>query len=219
MGGTPVQTLRCEVVLNPAASSREKIINVWHIATVGATTPVAAADAFFTAINAFYQSIDASLSSELTASVPEMRVFNLIENRPRQPIKEYVLTALSCASDRFQREAAVCLSYRAQYVSGVSPKRRRGRIYVGPWGADLVSTSTGKLNGVRKTALVSAGQALIDAHQASSAWSWVVYSPTTDTDGTGETGMYEVISAWVDDEIDTQRRRGMPQPGAKTVMT
>lgn len=220
MAGTPVQTLRIEVTLNPAAGSRERIMNTWHIATVGATPKgTAAGDFVNTFLNAFYQTIDTQLSSELTGAVPLVRCFDLIEPKPRQPFAEMSLTTLACGTHRSQREAAVCLSYRAAYASGVTPKRRRGRIFLGPFNANLVATATGKLDPTMKSALVGAAQTLLDAHQASALWSWVVYSPTTDVLGTGETGMYEVISAWIDDEIDIQRRRGLPQPGVKTVMT
>lgn len=219
MAGTPVQVLRCEVVLNPQASSRERIMNVWHIATVGATPPGTAAGDFLTGINAFYQAIDGQLSNELSGSVPVMRVFNLIENKPRQPIAEPTLTALTTSSSRAQREMAVCLSYRATYVSGVTPKRRRGRIYLGPLISTALDSSTGKLAAATKTTIVGAAQTLIDFHQASALFSWVVYSPTTDVLGTGETGAFEVISGWVDDELDTQRRRSMPQPGGKTTFS
>lgn len=219
MAGTPVQCLRIEVVLNPAASSREKIMNVWHIATVGATTPdTAAADFVNTTLNAFYQEIDVMLSVELEGAVPHVRSFNLIEPKPRQPHAEMDLSALDAGTTKAQRESAVCLSYKALYQSGVSPKRRRGRIYLGPFYATVLDTATGKLNSTVKSNLVTAGQNLFDDHQSSALWSWVVYSPTTDTSGTGETGMYEVTDAWVDDEIDTQRRRGLPQPGSKSAI-
>lgn len=219
MAGTPVQVLRVEVTLNPAAASRERIMNVWHIATVGATPPLTATGDFLTFLNSFYAAIDAQLSSELSGAIPLARTFNLLESKPRQPIDESSLSTLATAANRGLRENAVCLSYRAQYVSGVTPKRRRGRIYLGPFTSGLVDTTTGKLAAAVKTVLVNAAQSLIDAHQASALWSWVVYSPTTDTAGTGEAGAYEVIQAWVDDEVDIQRRRGMPQPGAKTVVT
>lgn len=219
MAGTPVQVLRAEVTLNPAADSDQRIMNVWHFATVGAGTPAATATNVYTGLNAFYQAIDAQLSTELSTLVPQVRWFNYIEPKPRQPFQEDFLTALVTGTTRAQRELAVCLSYKAQYVSGVTPKRRRGRIYLGPFSGGVVDSATGKLAAASKTVIVNAGQVFLDLHQAATTWSWVVYSPTTDTAGTGEAGAYEVLSAWVDDELDTQRRRGMPQPGAKTIMT
>lgn len=219
MAGTPVQVLRVEVILNPSAAPSERIMNVWHCASVGATTPATAGSAFQADLQTFYQAIDVSLSNELNGSVPECRIFNLLENKPRQPISDTTMTALTTGASRSQRELAVCLSYRAAYSSGVTPKRRRGRIYLGPWTNGVVDTATGKLASATKTTIVNAAQVLINAHQASALYSWVVYSPTTDVAGTGETGGFEVIEAWVDDELDIQRRRGMPQPGAKTFVT
>lgn len=216
MAGTPVQVIRAEVTLNPSASSRERIMNVWHFATVGAGTPSALAGTVTSTLDDFYQDIDTYLSSELTGAVPLIRFFNLIEPKPRQPYVENTLTTLACAVTRANREDAVCLSYKALYQSGVTPKRRRGRIYLGPLSNGALGATSGKLDPTVKTAFVSAAQTLFDIHDAATAWSWVVYSPTTDTAGTGETGAYEVVSGWIDDEIDTQRRRGLPQPGVKT---
>lgn len=214
-----LQTIRCEVTLNPSAGSRERIMNVWHIANISPSSVGAALTDFHADLDNFYQAIDVYLSNELTGAVPTVRYFSLIEPKPRQPVAELDLSALSTGSDRYMREACMCLSYKAEYVSGVTPKRRRGRIYIGPLSSSCVSTTTGKLAAGHRGALVTAGQALFDAQEASGNYSWVVYSPTTDTAGTGEVGMYEVVGAWVDDEIDTQRRRGMPQPGVKYLIS
>lgn len=203
-----VQTLRIQVILNPSVSTEDQVMNTWHIATEGATTPdTAAGDFVNTFLDSFYQSIDVQLAGELQGAVPLVRCFNLIEPKPRQPHAEMNLTALTTTSSALPREVACCLSYKAQYQSGVSPKRRRGRIYLGPLQNGAITSSTGLFASGMVSLITSAAQTLIDASQASALWKWVVYSPTTDTAGTGETGMYPVVSGWVDDNPDIQRRR------------
>jgi hypothetical protein len=203
------QTVRVAVTLNPQAAGRDRFMNTWHIATRDATTPVDAADAFITDLNTFYQAIDAQLGDLLTGNVPLAQAYNLIELKPRQPIRETSLTTLTCSANRAARELAVCVSYRAEYQSGVTPKRRRGRIYIGPLGDGAISSSDGLVAAATVTALQSAANTLQAQSAASSEYAWVVYSPTTDVTGTGETGMYEVVSGWIDNSPDIQRRRGV----------
>lgn len=183
-------------------------MNTWHIASRDATTPVNATNAFISDLNTFYQAVDAQFSSLLSGGIPLVQAYNLIENKPRQPIVETTLTALTTAATTAAREICCCLSYRGVYESGVTPKRRRGRIYLGPLQDSAVDSSSGLLSAATVTAIKNAGDVLQAASGASALYGWVVYSPTTDVAGTGETGMYECISGWVDNAPDIQRRRG-----------
>lgn len=217
MAGAIDQVLRCEVTLNPDASTRERIMNVWHIGATVGTDPVDAADSFRDDIDAFYQAIDGSFAAELDGKIPALRVFDLSHDKPRQPIHEEGLQVLDTGADSAARELCVVLSYRATYISGVSPKRRRGRIYVGPWAAGLVNTTTGLIASSVVAGVRLAGEDLLAASDASADYTWIVYSPTTDTAGTGEpTTGFPVVAGWVDNEVDVQRRRGRPQPGVKS---
>lgn len=203
-----VQTLRCSVTINPGATGRERFMNTWHIATRDATTPIQAADEFKTHLDAFYQAVDSHMSNLLSGEVPRLDVWNLIELKPRQPIKSYSLTALTTAANRAPRELACCVSYRATYDSGVTPKRRRGRIYLGPMSDSAFDGTTGLIAAATVTAVQGAADVLQSQSAASTKYAWVVYSPTTDVVGNGETGMFEVIGGWVDSTPDVQRRRG-----------
>jgi hypothetical protein len=95
------------------------------------------------------------------------------------------------------REQALCLSFYA----GQNVPRKRGRIYLPAGCAD----SAANLGGLRPaTALMnralSLAQKFADLGGANIAWK--VYSPTTNE-------YHSVTNAWVDDEWDTQRRRGL----------
>ena len=217
MAGAIEQVLRCEVTLNPGTDSRERIMNVWHIGNTSTATVVEAAEDFRDDLSAFYQAIDASFADELDGQTPLLRVFDLSEPMPRQPIHEEGLATLACGNTSAARELAVVLSYRGVYVSGVTPKRRRGRIYLGPWASAIVDTATGLLNSTVVAGIRLAGENLLAASNASTDYTWVVYSPTTDIAGTGApTAASVVVAGWVDNEVDVQRRRGRPQPGVKS---
>lgn len=210
--------MRAELTLNPTAGSREKIMNVWHFANTLTSTEEAAAVAFQAALQTFYSAIDVYLSHELNGETPLLRCFDLHDPKPRQPFYTDNLTALSCGSDQAARELCLCLSYRAAYTSGFSPKRRRGRIYLGPHSSSLIDASTGRVNSSRVSAFVTAADDLLNTSNESDVFTWVVYSPTTDTDGEGDDGWYPVLEGWIDNEVDIQRRRGMPG-GTRSVYT
>lgn len=196
------------VTLNPAGSADEWCINTWHYASRDATPPLTAASDFKDALDAFYQAVDANITQEFSGMVPTLKIYNLIEPKPRVPIAEYTLTALTTGSQRAPREISCVVSYRAEYVSGVSPRRRRGRIYLGPLTQQVFDTASGLFTSGTVSTISTAADAFVTASDSATTWAWVVYSPTTDISGTGEAGMYEVVAGWVDNNPDIQRRRG-----------
>jgi len=210
-----VQTIRCLAVLNPAAEGRQQVMNTWHFATIDATTPVSAATSATAWLDTFYGAVEGYLTAELNGVKPHYRWYNLIEPKDRVPFLEFDYpTTLATSSQYAIRQTSCVVSYRAEYVSGVSPRRRRGRIYLGPMALNALTTSTGMFSTAAVTAISNAADALVTSSDASSTVNWVVYSPTTDTAGTGETGMYEVIGGWVDERPDIQRRRAAA-PGSR----
>lgn len=223
MGGAVNQVIRVEVTLNAGAAARERCMNVWHIGNVGSTNVVDAADDFASALSGFYGAIDAIFSDEMDGLQPVLRAFDLSEPMPRQPIYETSLNTLTAGTDHSARELCVCLSYRGLYISGVSPKRKRGRIYLGPLRGSAVDPATGLLDSSLVSGVVIAGDDLLTDSNGSTEYTWVVYSPTSDPEAgnpLGGAGAPEsatlVDRGWVDNEVDVQRRRGRPQPGTKS---
>lgn len=206
------QVVRCQVILNPSVNTRIQNMNTWHIVTVGATTPVAAATAFAADLNTFYQAIDAHFGLFLSGSAPLYRFFDLSDPKPRQPILEYLSSTLVTASTQAPSEIGCCLSYKGTYVSGVSPKRKRGRIFIGPLAMATLDGSTGTFTSTFRAALATAADGLQSDSAGSSEYRWVVYSPTTDTtgEGTDADSWDAVTEGWVDDNPDVLRSRGQP---------
>ncbi len=92
-------------------------------------------------------------------------------------------------------EIALCLSYSAD-DNAAGTKRRRGRIYL-PWGTPgIARPSTLQMN-----VLLDFGEGLAQVGLANND-TWKMYSPTNDE-------LLTIESISVDNEWDTQRRRGM----------
>lgn len=212
------QVIRCQVILTPGFEPEHQIVNTWHCVTVGATTPVDAAEDFSAALSVFYTAVDTYFSQYLGGHVPFLRAFNLDDPMPRQPILEESLSTLASASTWLPREIACCLSYKGTYLSGVSPKRKRGRIYLGPLALSTIDTANdGMFTSTFVNAVATAANTLLTSSTGSSTFRWVVYSPTSDPEATNPAGgagsdadcWDAVTGGWVDDEIDIQRRRGV----------
>lgn len=88
-------------------------------------------------------------------------------------------------------EVALCLSYYADF----NAPRRRGRMYIGPWGNLSERPSEGQQITLRTLANGLSALGGVNVQ-------WVQYSPTT-----GE--FHNVTNFFIDNEWDTQRRRGL----------
>lgn len=205
------QVIRTQITLNPAADADAHIMNTWHCVTVGATTALAAATSFGAALVTFYGAIDAYLAAELNGSQTLVRHFDLSHPKPRQPILEGTTGALATGSGNLPRELCCVLSYKGTYLSGVSPKRKRGRIYLGPLYASAVG-SDGGFSATVVNGIVAAADTLLGVSDGSSEFRWVVYSPTSDPSGEGsDAACWDAVTeGWVDYNVDIQRRRGLP---------
>lgn len=129
-------------------------------------------------------------------------------------------------------EVAICLSYQGTPTTGLVQARRRGRVYFGPFNVNAVDM----VSGVARPG-VSIRQVLRDSFQAMLTatdpdFEFVVYSrpyagraaiPRVDKPDlppiaarVGTT--IGVDQLWIDDEFDTQRRRGLQRTG-RTLVT
>lgn len=169
-------------------------VNVWHVDATGGDPQAA--------IITFYESIDEHLSNIVQAGSNQcsLTTYALDDPEPRQPVAEHFFSLPGASGTPMAPEVALCLSFSANLVSGSPPARRRGRVYLGPLDSGVIDTSGRPATSVTDS-IAAAGQALLDASDASLVWSWVVYSPTDDLGRI-------VTHGWVDNEFDTQRSRG-----------
>lgn len=128
-------------------------------------------------------------------------------------------------------EIAACVSFVADAPTSVPIRRRRGRVYLGPWRLDRLAEEAGTersyITSGYRTTLVRFGQFVRDINVI--GVNFVVWSRPFE--GRGEVvrpgrttlpaiaarpgAMYEVTRVFADDAFDVQRRRG-ERPAART---
>lgn len=129
------------------------------------------------------------------------KVFNRADVEPRVPVIQGLWNFTDPPTgDPLPPEVAHCLSFQGDATSGVQQARRRGRVYIGPIDLGRVGTD-GRPNATQMATLLQWGDTLLAASDAASQWLWTVHSAVNGTD-------VPVTNGWVDDEFDTQRRRG-----------
>ena len=132
-----------------------------------------------------------------------IKVYDLSQPIPRTPVHTTTFAISATRAQGLPSEVALVLSYRAPLVSGSLPARRRGRVYIGPFGTNALAAAS--INGDSRPILnlmqniVNAAARLMQANTADIYWS--TYSPT-------DASALEVTSVHVDNAWDTQRRRG-----------
>lgn len=131
--------------------------------------------------------------------------YDLSDPPPRAPYEVQINPVITTAANDLPTECAVVLSFQGERVSGQSQARRRGRIYLGGLGLGWVSVSTSSAyprlaSGV--AADLGAAALALRAQALTEGIPWVIWSTVNE-------GAVLVTDGWVDNAIDTQRRRGV----------
>lgn len=152
----------------------------------------------------FYGGLTSWLSPVLDPAFCVTKIYLRSDPQPQVPrFQEQFNPGGTLASNPLPEECSVCLSFRGVPVSGVSPARRRGRIYLGPLGSNTVLEDAGgraRVNGSFTVAIEDAVEAAT-AELTTAGNVHTVWSSTTSSN-------VVVDSYWVDNAFDTQRRRG-----------
>ena len=129
------------------------------------------------------------------------KMYDLTDSEPRAPIYDEAagIGLAAGGGESLPPELSICLSFQGARISGLAQSRRRGRVYLGPIG--IGSSVDGVPSPSTCGLLMDAGIALLAASTATATYTWVVWSPTTQT-------AIAVTDGWVDNAYDVQRRRG-----------
>lgn len=179
--------------LNPA----NFVTNTWYVLGVD----VADAEEFKDTLVTEYGTLMTYWSPLLQPNTHEFKIYDMEDPEPRAPVSEGTWSLSSNPSGTaLPPEVALCLSFQAPKMSGQVQARRRGRIYFGPFNTAAIGTDGRPISGL-VTALSAVGDGIIVASGATS-WNWATHSSYSPTTGLA------VDNGWVDNEFDTQRRRG-----------
>lgn len=140
-----------------------------------------------------------------------LKVYDMADPIPRSPIAEFIcpFTPNSSATP-LATETCLVMSFRAPYISGVPNASRRGRSYLPFTSPACVTNGTISTFPRPSAGAITAAQHcanyLATEVNSETGVRWVVYSEahsSTYPDGA------EIVTGWVNNEWDTQRRRGV----------
>jgi len=127
----------------------------------------------------------------------EFRLYDQGQEQPREPhVTTWTLGAID-SGGRLPQEAAVCASF---YGSRSVP-RERGRVYLGPLEIGALDAATARPTTLFRQIIADAME---DLAGNGTLMDWVTLHRTTTVVETNS-----VTGGWVDNEFDTQRRRGL----------
>lgn len=199
------------------------ITNTWHFESLDDESITSAKLAtLYSRLVTFYNSVYAGsaikgLAGYVNPLLVVMKGYNLADPKPRTAVRESVtpLTVGTQQNDTTPSEASIVLSFHTAYASGIPKASQRGRIYLGGLGASFFDAGTlsgsSQVKQASREAITGAAGALY-AGALSDKWGWSVYSDK-------RSQSFAVAGGWVDNAIDTQRRRGQAATTRSTFTT
>lgn len=215
---------RVQVVIPYSSGVPSDVItNTWHFESLdGESITSAKLATLFTRLATFYGSVYTNTAVKAMAGYLQpantvMKGYNLADPKPRTAVREAVvpLSVGTQQNDTTPAEASIVLSFHTAYESGIPKASQRGRIYLGgltaaQFDAGTISRSSNVKTATRE-AITAAASALY-AGTLSDEWGWSVWSDKRQE-------KFAVAGGWVDNAIDTQRRRGQPATSRTTFTT
>lgn len=154
-----------------------------------------------TEVKAFYNSLTTLFGDLISKNGHTIKIYRYADAPPRAPIYTNIWNFSAIPSGAsLPTEVSMCVSFQGAQVSGQPQARKRGRIYLPAFDATQIGAD-GRILATAVTTVRNAAQTLLTASDTALDWSWAVYSPTN-------ASAVIVDNGWVDDEWDTQRRRG-----------
>lgn len=203
-----------------SGTPEDQYVNVFHF--IGIDVSPASLALLALDVKGFYSigptggtgSIADKMASSSDSPGARVKVYDLSDPKPRAPLYDETYTPSShgSAAENLPDEVAICLSYSALGASGSPIARRRGRLYLGPWSSDILTGGAQNYSvpnlsarqDITKAAKELASRAIGHGYQ------WAVYSPTDNL-------ALPIVTVWVDNAWDTQRRRGN-QPTSRVTL-
>lgn len=191
-------------------------VNTFHFSDDGSATDgledlVAAIQGLYLDADSTGRNILSWMSEELNGNM-DVAIYDLADAIPRvaQIEDSTAVGGGVTGNGRLPPEVALCVSFQAPPTSGLEQASRRGRVYIGPLGANEhgspaigqpIDPATGRPKAAFITTLTEKFADFATEVNALTNWLWVVYSPTL-------LSAAVISDGWVDNAPDIQRRRG-----------
>lgn len=182
-------------------------------------------------IEGAYAHVAGQLSGIIDRTKCTIRFYDLAQAKPSVPLDELPMALDGAANNyRLPQEMALCVSFQGDRQSGLNQRRRRGRIYLGPFcnrTPNEMSVDYERPHTSIITAAVNFGTHLLSPGQPTGWAEWGVLSrvnaggwmvPGVQGPPDLPAGWTPVTNGWVDNAWDTQRRRGLA-PSARTTFS
>ena len=186
--------------------AEDQFVNSWHFRESGVLGPdyENVEDMLYNFYTGDGQSLAPSVANFMTTENITgdytLKAYDLTQPKPRTPVYESSGAITPGGADSLPTECSAVMSFQATVESGENQKRRRNRVYLGPF--SVQANASGLIKNELVERLLFQGKNLKNESGASTTWEWCIYSPTDDN--------AEVVwSGWVDNAWDSQRRRGI----------
>lgn len=161
-----------------------------------------AAQLFVTNLQTFYNAVRPQFSNLVRQNGQNYKIYDMTDPTPRAPkIDSSFNFGAAPAGTPLPTEVALCVSFQGVKLSGVPQARRRGRVFLPFFNTTALGTDGRPVVGTL-SAVQTAADALVTASKAATTWKWIVLSSIDPSGGS------VVDNGWIDNEWDTQRRRG-----------
>lgn len=200
MGSMAVAEIKITLPWTVSTVRGPQSVNTLHV-DFGATpiTSGTLADVFSAVEDLYATGLDGIWSSLLTGEVL-VSAYNLSDATPRVPVLEAEYALTPSATGGTPTEIAVNVAFRANYASGVSKRKFRGRIYLGPLSIDpAIWTTDGHLSTATTQQIADAFEAFGTAVAQGGTLNWAC--------GSEAEGWKDVQRIEVKNELATLRSR------------
>lgn len=178
-------------------------VNTWSFG--GTVADEVAGPVIGNGLAAFYDTIAARMHPALVLNQATVKVYRWDDPKPRTPFFEGTLAIPPEQNNGspLPEEVAAVLSFEAVQVSGQPQRRRRGRVYLGP----LATSATQQIGSHMYLAALFINDVEAGLDAAIALWSagsvgHGVYSRL-------DSVLRPAVNYWMDNALDTQRRRGV----------
>lgn len=186
-------------------------VNTWSFD--GTAPDEAAGPSIANGLAGFYDNIAPRMGPALVFNQTRVKIYRWADAEPRAPFFDEVLAIPPELNNGapMPDEVAACLSFAAPQASGQPQARRRGRVYLGPLAASALAQEGAHM--YVSALFIADVEDGLDIAQGIWSTGSVGHGVWSRVDGV----FRQATSYWMDNALDTQRRRGV-RATARTVL-